>query len=120
MVSAALAAGGHQVIRGASADRSGSEKVFLARGTVAVSTEAKRRRTTGSLLDQVLELLQFGRMPEPGERPRLDLTDPLARDVERLPHLFERLRRPVLEAVAHLDDLALAVPQLVEQLADVR
>ena len=72
------------------------------------------------LLDQVFELLHLRRMPEPRERPGLDLADAFTRDVEGLAHFLERLGCAVLEAVTHLDDLALAIAELIEQLTDVR
>src|SRR5687767_5833091 len=72
------------------------------------------------LLDEIFELADLRRVPQPRERARLDLTDALASDVERLAYFFERARLSVLEAVAHLDHLALSGAELVEQLTDVR
>src|SRR5256885_11554002 len=48
---------------------------------------------------------------EPFERVVLDLADALARDVERGADLLQRARAAAGEAVAHLDDLPLAVGQ---------
>src|SRR5436190_12227069 len=44
----------------------------------------------------------------------LDLPDALAGDVERPPHLVERARMLAVEAVAQLEDAALAVRERVE------
>ena len=48
-----------------------------------------------------------------------DLTDALARDAELLADLLERVTDTVLEAEAHLDDLALAGRQKLEHRVDV-
>ena len=42
-----------------------------------------------SVIDKALELLRPTRMPELAERLGFDLPDPLASDLEVLPHLFE-------------------------------
>ena len=48
-------------------------------------------------------------MPQLGHGPRLDLTDPLAGQVEVLAHLLERPRLAAIEAEAQPEDLALAL-----------
>ena len=61
-------------------------------------------------LRQLLELLQ---------RVVLDLSDPLAGDAERAPHLLERQRLVPAEPVAQLYHLALALRQRIERPLDV-
>ncbi|HVI23863.1 MAG TPA: sigma-70 family RNA polymerase sigma factor, partial [Myxococcales bacterium] len=51
------------------------------------------------------------------ERLVLDLADALAGDVERAPHLVERARVLTAEAVAQLEDAALAVGEVLQRLA---
>ena len=56
---------------------------------------------------------------DPGKRRALDdLADALARHLEDATDLFERVRVPVADAVAQLDDLPLAVRQALEHLLD--
>src|SRR5438105_1032065 len=50
------------------------------------------------------------------QRLILDLTDALARDVERPPHLVERPRMLAVEAVPQLEDAAIAVRERAEDL----
>src|SRR5688572_11875107 len=47
-------------------------------------------------------------MPELSQRLRFDLADPLARDVEGAPDLFERVLGAVADAESHLQNLLLA------------
>src|SRR5205807_7521795 len=51
------------------------------------------------------------------ERLALDLTDPLARNVERAPDLLERTRVLAADAVAQLEHAALAVGEALERVA---
>src|SRR6056297_579225 len=53
------------------------------------------------------------------QRLVLDLADPLARHAEVLPDLLERVLAAVHEALAHLEDLRLALVQLVERLVEL-
>src|ERR1700759_4470783 len=65
----------------------------------------------------VPELLRLGEALELLERLVLDLADALARDVERPPDLVERARMLAAEAVAELEDAALAVGEVLQRLA---
>src|SRR5688572_14370409 len=58
-------------------------------------------------------------MTKTRQRSRFDLADALARHLECSADLLEGPRLSVLEAVAHLDHLALAIAELAEELADV-
>src|SRR5438445_8796291 len=66
---------------------------------------------TPQLTDQELgiELLRACERVELLQALVLDLPDPLAREVERPADLVERRRGPAVEAVAELEDVALAV-----------
>jgi hypothetical protein len=65
----------------------------------------------------VAELLSFGQRLQLLERLVLDLTDSLARDVERATDLVERPRVLSAEPVAQLEHSTLAVGQVLERLA---
>src|SRR3954447_18760985 len=69
------------------------------------------------VLGDVPELLRLGEALKLLERLVLDLADALARDVERPADLVERARVLAAEAVAQLEDAALAVGQVLEGLA---
>ena len=56
------------------------------------------------------------RMPQLAQRLRLDLPDALARHLEALPHLFQRVLGAVFQAEAHLDDALFARGQGAEDL----
>src|SRR5207248_2682239 len=58
--------------------------------------------------------LGVGQRPKLAKRLVLDLADALARHVERAADLVERQRRLTVEAVAQLDDRALALGELRE------
>src|SRR4051812_9577433 len=83
----------------------------LGEGPVAVTTVRGRR------LRDVAELLGLRERLQLLERLVLDLADALARDVERPPDLVERARVLTAEAVAQLEDAALAVGEVLERLA---
>src|SRR5689334_13375097 len=68
-------------------------------------------------LSHVAELLRLGQRLKLLERLVLDLPDPLARHVERAADLVERARMLAAEAVAQLEDAALAVAQVLQRLA---
>ena len=53
------------------------------------------------------------------QRLALDLTDALARDAELAPHFLKGARMPILQPEAQADDLALALCQAVEHLAEL-
>src|SRR5687767_3856523 len=72
------------------------------------------RSKTHRLLEVVLELPAAARVPQLAKRLRLDLTDPLARDVEVAPDLLEGAGTPVLEPEAELKDAPLARRQRVQ------
>ena len=55
----------------------------------------------------------------PPKRPSLDLADPLAGEVEVLPHLFERPGLAAVEAEPQREDLTLALVERREQLLDL-
>src|SRR5690554_2515941 len=63
----------------------------------------------------VPELAAAGRMAQLAQRLRLDLADALARHAEVLADLLQRVVLPVLQPEAHLQHLALAVTQPVQQ-----
>src|SRR5947208_8190963 len=52
------------------------------------------------------------------QRLVLDLADPLARDVERPPHLLERARFPAVETVTQLEHATLALRQCAQDLVE--
>src|SRR5690606_15611487 len=59
------------------------------------------------------------RVTQLAHRPRLDLADALAGEVEVLADLLERARFAAIEAEAELEDLALAVVERGEQSRDL-
>src|SRR5690606_12257815 len=59
------------------------------------------------------------RVPQLRHRPRLDLADALAGEVEVLAHLLERPRLAPVEAEAQLEDLALALVERGEEPVDL-
>src|SRR5690606_24818543 len=95
------------------------------RSTRAPLRDARRRhgarecrRPCGSAcadrFKEALQLATTNRMLQFSDRFRFDLAHALTRDLEDLSDLLERVRVAVAEAVAQLDDLALAVRQRVE------
>src|SRR4249920_3493141 len=70
-----------------------------------------------SVLDERLEALRARRMPQLAQRLRLDLADALARDLEVLADLFERVVALLADAEAHAQDLLLARRQRLEHAA---
>src|SRR4051812_40012875 len=70
-----------------------------------------------SRLRDVAELLGLRERLQLLQRLVLDLADALARDVERPPDLVERARVLAAEAVAELEDAALAVGEVLQRLA---
>src|SRR5205809_5639117 len=66
------------------------------------------------LFQVVLQLAAPARVTQLAQRLRLDLADPLARDVELAAHLFERACPSVLETEAQLKHPALATGQSFE------
>src|SRR4051794_29294853 len=73
--------------------------------------------TVYGVLGDVPELLGLGEALKLLEGLVLDLADALARDVERAPDLVERARVLAAEAVAELEDAALAVGEVLQGLA---
>src|SRR5262249_53934661 len=73
-------------------------------------------RTTRSVFDERLEPLAARRMAELAERFCLDLADALARDLEVLADLFERVVALLADAEPHAQDLLLARGQRREHL----
>src|SRR6266508_3096587 len=67
----------------------------------------------------VPELPSPGRMAELGERPRLDLADPLTGDAELPPDLLERPGLPVSQAEPELEDPPLPGRQRLKDGGDV-
>src|SRR5687768_9881306 len=63
------------------------------------------------------KLLGLGERLQLLERLVLDLADALARHVERAPDLVERARVLAAEAVAELEDAALAIGEVLQRLA---
>src|SRR5712692_3070010 len=59
------------------------------------------------------------RMTELRHRSGLDLTDPLAREIEPPPDLFERLRLATLETESQRDDHSFPIVERVEQRGDL-
>src|SRR5438093_11777565 len=78
-----------------------------------------RRLGIGGLGASHGDVLQLDRVPELVEGPRLDLSDPLARDAEVLAGLGEGAGRAVVEAVADAEDLLLALGEGAEQAVDL-
>src|SRR4051794_36492923 len=74
-------------------------------------------RQVYGVLGDVPELLGLGEALKLLEGLVLDLADALARDVERAPDLVERARVLAAEAVAELEDAALAVGEVLQRLA---
>src|SRR3954471_10828969 len=68
-------------------------------------------------LSDVAELLGLGEALELLERLVLDLADALARHVERATDLVQRARVLPAQAVAQLEDAALAVGEVLQRLA---
>src|SRR5205814_2856162 len=75
-----------------------------------------RRKRTGSTLplEERAQLLRARRVAELAQRLRLDLADALARDVELLADLFERVVGVHLDAEAHAQHLRLARRERIE------
>src|SRR4051812_43706773 len=71
------------------------------------------------LLQVVLELARARRVAQLAQRLRLDLTDPLASDVELLADLFERARPTVLQAEPELEHASLAARERIEHCLDL-
>ena len=69
---------------------------------------------TEQLLQVALEFVRSPIVPQLAKDARLDLADALSRDTELLGDLFQRAGTVVHEAVAHLEYLALAVVELLE------
>src|SRR4051812_39215742 len=65
----------------------------------------------------VAQLLCLGEALELLQRLVLDLSDPLARDVERPPDLVERARMLPAEPVPQLEDAALAIGEVLQRFA---
>src|SRR4051812_25384468 len=74
-------------------------------------------RQVYGVLGDVPELLGLGEALKLPEGLVLDLADALPRDVERAPDLVERARVLAAEAVAELEDAALAVGEVLQRLA---
>src|SRR4051812_42978605 len=70
-----------------------------------------------SALRHVAQLLRLGQRLELLQRLVLDLADALAGDVERAAHLVQRARVLAAQAVAQLEDAALAVGEVLQRLA---
>src|SRR5215510_370072 len=87
----------------------------MARAGAGLSSVKRAGLSSGA----VAEALGLRERLEPLERVVLDLTDPLARDAERPPHLLERARLRAGEPEAELDHLPLAVGKRIERLLDV-
>src|SRR5215210_6982683 len=68
-------------------------------------------------LGDVAELLGLRERLQLLQRLVLDLADALARDVERAPDLVERARVLAAQAIAQLEDAALAVGEILQRLA---
>src|SRR4051794_32365151 len=68
-------------------------------------------------LCDVAELLRLGEALQLLQRLVLDLADALARHVERAPDLVQRARVLAAQAVAELEDAALAVGEVLQRLA---
>src|SRR5205814_6233120 len=71
-------------------------------------------RVSAKLRRDVLERLRLRKRAELLQALVLDLTNPLARDVERPPHLVERPRMLAVEPVAQFEDAALARGEAAE------
>src|SRR3954471_6014905 len=70
-------------------------------------------------LEEALELSAPDRVLQLADRLGLDLADPLAGDLEDPADLLEGVGVAVAQAVAELDDLALAVGQGLQHLVDL-
>jgi hypothetical protein len=102
------------------------EKVRL--GKTGASTPWRRSRIgCGSFTDKpyspggrasrnVFSLLAAAGMPQFAQGLGLDLPDPLARDGEVLPDLFEGVLAAILQAKAHLNDLLFPRAQTLQHL----
>src|ERR1022692_4448459 len=96
------------------------------RSNVILSKENRRSqgpakgcsRLTGCV-EEAFELSAADRMLQFADCLRLDLADALAGHLEDSAHLFERVGVTVAQAVAQLDDLALAVGQRLEDVFDL-
>src|SRR4051812_31648639 len=75
------------------------------------------RQDPGGRLSDIAELLSLRERLQLLQRLVLDLTDPLARDVERAADLVERARMLAAEPVPQLQHAPLAVRQVLERLA---
>src|SRR5688572_22164111 len=70
-------------------------------------------------VEEALELPASDRMLQLADGLGLDLADAFARDLEDAAHLFERVGVAIAQAIAQLDDLALAVGQGLEHVVDL-
>ena len=82
---------------------------FAGRRSLGAGVLAAGRRAT-----TFAQRLRLGERGELAQRGVLDLAGALAREPEQLGHLVERLRLLAVEAVAQLDDAAVAVGQVLE------
>src|SRR5690606_18161715 len=78
------------------------------------TTRAPSSAARSVVLDERPQLLAPRRMPQLPQRLRLDLADALARDLEVLTDLFERVVALLADAEAHAEDLLLARRQRLE------
>src|SRR5450631_265977 len=87
---------------------------------IYINSFPRRLATAGSSPNRLEKRLQFlcaRRMAQLAKRLRLDLPDPLPRDVERAADLFQRVLGSVPHAEAHLQDLFLARRQGLQDAA---
>src|SRR5262249_42794217 len=70
-------------------------------------------------LKEAVQMPDARRVPHLAQRLRLDLADALARDAELAPHFFQRARIAVDQAKALFENGALALRQRVEHVADL-
>src|SRR3954447_3936185 len=73
----------------------------------------------GGGVEEAFELPAADRVLQLADGLRLDLADALAGDLENPADLFERVGVAVAQAVAELDDLALAVGERLEHALDL-
>src|SRR6201995_4090844 len=81
------------------------------------ATSRSPGRAAPSCLCHVPQLLGLGEALELLQRLVLDLTDALARHVERAPDLIQRARVLAAESVPELEDTPLAVGEVLQGLA---